>query len=346
MARYKYLIVGQGLAGTVLSFQLHQAGIAHMVVDNGHHSASTLAAAGIINPITGRRYVKSWMIDELLPVALDTYAALEELLEITLVTRSPIIRTFENQAQENLWNESTSRPGYGDYVGGGQNPYVHHTHPSYGYGVINQACQVQVGQLIISYREFLIQQGRLITQDFNPEDLQYDGPVQTVEDHTFEQVIFCEGYKAIHNPLFRDLPFQPAKGESLIIETDILLPQAMLRDTVFVAPASKQTFWSGGGYAWDKLDEKPTEDFRLQWMDKLQAIWKGELKVVSHKAGVRPSVKGRRPLIGRHSSYHRMILFNGMGTKGTSLAPYWAKHLIDHLESDTDLSQEVSLNRF
>ena len=69
------LIVGQGIAGTVLSYKLSQRNISHKVLDNNHQSAATHAAAGLINPITGRNYVKSWMIDDLLPEACLLYTS-------------------------------------------------------------------------------------------------------------------------------------------------------------------------------------------------------------------------------------------------------------------------------
>ena len=346
MADYKYLIVGQGLAGTVLSYQLYTAGIPHKVIDNGHRSAATLAAAGLINPITGRRYVKSWMIEELLPKAIETYSGLEQLLDIELLHQSDIIRTFDNLTQENLWNESTSRPGYEAYTTYAPNPYASYSKTTYGYGVIKQAYQVKVGKMILAYRDFLINRGLLISQQLKHNEIQYDAVIPSLAGHTFDAIIYNEGYKVIENPLFKDLPFQPAKGESLIIKTDHQLPKALLRDTVFIAPLSDFTFWSGGGYVWDKLNEEPTLEFLDSWIEKLESIWSGHLEVISHKAGVRPSVKGRRPLIGRHPVYPRMILFNGMGTKGTSLAPYWAQQLIAHLETGKKLSDEVDLTRF
>ena len=116
MAENHVLIIGQGLAGTVLSYRLTQRNIRHKVIDNNHKSAATLAAAGIINPITGRRYVKSWMIDELLPAARRMYNSFENLLDVVLVSEHNILRSFESIAEENRWSDSTSRPGYNEYV--------------------------------------------------------------------------------------------------------------------------------------------------------------------------------------------------------------------------------------
>ncbi|HBA65740.1 MAG TPA: FAD-dependent oxidoreductase, partial [Methylococcaceae bacterium] len=53
-----FLIVGQGLAGSLLAFELIQRNAQVMVVDDGRENASEVAA-GLINPVTGIRLVKS-----------------------------------------------------------------------------------------------------------------------------------------------------------------------------------------------------------------------------------------------------------------------------------------------
>jgi len=343
---YKYLIIGQGLAGTILSYKLTQRGIPHKVLDNHHKSAATLGAAGIINPVTGRRYVKSWMIDELLPAALSTYAELGKLLDIDLLKESPIVRTFDDQSQANHWNESTSRPGYAPYVAEAENPYAAYTQKPFAYGIIKQACQVDVALMITAYREYLLNKELLIIGGLDHQDLSYDAENYNVAGDKFDHIIFCEGYKVIDNPLFEELPFQPARGESLIVETEVELPGAMLRDKIFVAPTGKHSFWTGGGYQWEDFEAGPSAAFMEQWVDKLEQVWTADYTITDHRCGVRPSVKGRRPLIGRHSEYPKLLLFNGLGTKGTSLAPYWAEHFIDHLEQGSALSSEVDLKRF
>ena len=65
-----YLIVGQGISGTMLSWFLHKEGKSFAVIDDGNEHSASKTAAGIINPITGRRYVTTWMIDEVMPFAV------------------------------------------------------------------------------------------------------------------------------------------------------------------------------------------------------------------------------------------------------------------------------------
>ena len=80
------LIIGQGISGTLLSWFLHKEGKTFLVIDNNKVDSSSKVAAGIINPITGRRYVTTWMIDEVMPFAIDTYRSLESYLQYSYLS--------------------------------------------------------------------------------------------------------------------------------------------------------------------------------------------------------------------------------------------------------------------
>ncbi len=342
------LIIGQGLAGTIVSYELLKRQIPHKVLDNNHKTAATKAAAGIINPITGRRYVKSWMIDELLPAAKQTYAELEQLLDLKLVSQANILRALEDLPQENRWHEATSRPGYDDYVEAevdmGNYTELVTVRPS--YGEIRGALQVAVPLLIGAYRKLLTEKEMLVTKEFDYSTFSPGSEYFEIEGEVFSQLIFCDGFRSTMNPLFKDLPFQPAKGESFQVELNAQLPAKLLRDKIFIAPQSDRTFWTGGGYEWESLSTSPTSTFKDKWTEKLEELLVVDYKINQHLAGIRPSVKGRRPLIGRHQSYSNIYLFNGLGTKGTSLAPYWAKEFVELLLKGKPISTEVDLNRF
>ena len=79
------LIIGQGLAGTFLSWNLYKEGKTFLVIDDGNENSSSKVAAGIINPVTGRRYVNTWMIDELLDFVQIAYRELGEFLHANLI---------------------------------------------------------------------------------------------------------------------------------------------------------------------------------------------------------------------------------------------------------------------
>ena len=67
--------------------------------------------------------------------------------------------------------------------------------------------------------------------------------------------------------------------------------------------------------------------------------------IVGHVAGVRPSVKDRRPFLGESRVRANVYIFNGLGTKGALLAPFWAEHLAKHLLEGKPIEQEVQVER-
>ena len=139
---------------------------------------------------------------------------------------------------------------------------------------------------------------------------------------------------------------QPAKGEAFEIKIKSFDTEQILRDEIFLVPQNNGSFWSGGGYQWKFENAEPTTEFKNQWKEKLDHLLKVDYDILNHKAGIRPSVKGRRPLLGKHHQYPHLVLFNGLGTKGSSLGPYFANHLCDHLFEGEELMPEVDIYRF
>ncbi|MEL7021711.1 MAG: hypothetical protein AAGK47_08885, partial [Bacteroidota bacterium] len=60
----------------------------------------------------------------------------------------------------------------------------------------------------------------------------------------------------------------------------------------------------------------------------------------------RPTVKDRRPFLGKHPDFSRLAIFNGLGTKGASLGPYFAQQMTNHLLQQTALEPDVDITRF
>jgi len=342
------LIVGQGLAGTVLSYKLWQEEISHKVLDNKHKNAATPAAAGIINPITGRNYVKSWRIDQLLPAVIDTYASIGKHLNASYYREINILRSLHTPAQQNKWYSAVDKPGYSDYIDeqSEKTDYDDITVQAKAYGEVQKSLQVDIGRIAIDYRQFLIDNDMYLHADLDYSDIVVNTDGVVYSDQQYDLVIFCEGYRAIHNPFFDPVNFRPAKGEAFTIKIDREQPDKILRDDIFIAPIADQKYWTGGTYVWKFEDDSPTETFRSNWTEKLDSLIKIPYEIIDHKAGVRPSTKDRRPFLGISKDSDSIYMFNGMGTKGTSLVPYWAEHLIAHFRDDIPLDPEVDIRRF
>lgn len=343
------LIVGQGLAGTVLCSYLLRNNIPFRVIDNSHHAAATHAAAGLINPITGRGYVKSWRIESLLEEARNCYQYFEDLLDASFMRERVILRSLKTPQHINKWNSSTARPGYSEFLEDERQvtDYDAHIEKPIKYGIIRNAFQVDIARLINLFSEWLDDHALLTREKFDYSKLEHKQDCCIYKSVKYDLVIFCEGFQAIYNPWFSYLPFQPAKGEALEISISGLNTKQVLRDDIFIAPLKDGLYWSGGSYIWEFKDHMPTDSWKENWMEKLDALLKTGYEIKNHKAGIRPSVKGRRPLIGFHNTLNRYYIFNGLGTKGTSLAPYHARHLVEsHLSHGEAIDPEVDICRF
>ena len=289
------------------------------------------------------------MIDELIPEAQRSYSDLEKLLECPLMYNSMVLRSLKTPEQINKWTESTARDGYEDYTE--DNPdssdFDEYVNTPLKYGGIKNAWRVDIALMIKEFRQWL-EKRLLITNakfDFNKLEVGSDNIVY--DQKVYSHVIFCEGYQAIYNPFFSKLPFQPAKGEALELKIEAIDTAKFLRDDIFLVPQTNGHFWSGGSYIWKFENHLPTEAWKEEWIGKLNQMLKTDYEVVSHKAGIRPSVKGRKPMIGFHKDHPRVYMFNGLGTKGTSLGPFWARHLIlDHFINGSDIDERIDLNRF
>src|SRR4051812_15632298 len=86
-----YLIVGQGLCGTFLSYYLLKAGKKVIIVDKSNAFTASKVASGVINPVTGRRIVRTWRIEELLPFAFDAYTELGNRFGKTFIKQCSVL---------------------------------------------------------------------------------------------------------------------------------------------------------------------------------------------------------------------------------------------------------------
>ena len=62
-----FLLIGQGLAGSALGYRLKKAGKKIKLIDLPSENKSSRVAAGLYNPVTGRKMVKTWNADLLSP---------------------------------------------------------------------------------------------------------------------------------------------------------------------------------------------------------------------------------------------------------------------------------------
>lgn len=342
-----YIIVGQGLAGSLLSWFLLQEGKRVLVIDQFNPSSASRVAGGLVNPITGRKFVKTWLADDLFPFAKDTYCQLENILGEPLYKLLPVVHVFDSIKQQNDWSVRCATPEYKQYLSNETILRFDSAKVKNDLGAfeISGSYKLDTGKFLSIYRNYLKQQDSLLEEPFDYTALALSNNFVTYKGYQAKHIIFCEGVKAMQNPYFSYLPFQPAKGECLHITIDDFYTDKVLKDEVAIMPISGNEYYIGATH--DKFYDTtaPTEKGKEELVEKLSRILNSSYTITAHKAAVRPATKHRRPFIGLHPQHKQVGIFNGLGTKGVSLAPYFAKHFVNHLLRGEQLIQEVDIAR-
>ena len=342
-----YLIIGQGISGTWLSYYLQKERKSFLVIDNNFPNASSKIAAGIINPITGRRHVEVWRAEEILPFALDAYKQIGNELEITPISQKDIIDFFPNPQMRISFIQRVEEKSEYLHSYPEQNHFNHLFNYEFGCGQIKPVYTVHLETLLPAWRQYLKKKDFLLEEEFDISHLQVSVNKIEYNNITAGKIIFCDGNSCAANPYFTLLPFAPNKGELLIAEIPDLPQTHIYKKGMMLVPlVTPGQWWIGSDYAWEFTNTDPTKEFREKTEQLLKAWLKMPFKILSHLSGVRPATLERRPFVGLHPQHSTIGILNGMGTKGCSLAPFFAKQLADHLCNDKPLNPEADIKRF
>ncbi|MBX2901834.1 MAG: FAD-dependent oxidoreductase [Cyclobacteriaceae bacterium] len=342
-----YLIVGQGLAGSCLAMQLISAGKKVLVLDTPAQNRSSLIAAGLFNPITGKAMSRTWMAPEIFNWLHEFYPKAEQLLNNKFFYRVPVYRPFLSVQEQNEWMAQSADVNYRDfietiYTGA---TYGHQVHDHFGGMVIKQSGYVDVPAFLEAARYWLQQQAAFEVDAFNEAALQIDerkieyGPWQAAA------IVFCTGTAIRNSTLWRGLPVQPLKGETLTIKMTSQ-PEQIYNRGVYIVPSGPLSYKVGATYEAHNLTEEITEAARMELEQRTRELLRLPFEIVAQEWGVRPTSPDRRPMLGRHPEWKNVLIFNGLGTKGVSLAPYFATQMAQWLVGGPEIISQVNIKRF
>lgn len=342
-----FIIVGQGLAGTLLAFELMEAGFSVQLIDSPSYQKASAVAAGLINPVVFRRLTKSWLIDDLYPQLEDTYDRLAELLGQQIYFPMKIRKVF-GLGEADFWQKKAEADSLSNYL---QATPDWSAYPGLkleqGSGWVEKAGRVDLELLVGGFRQYLLNRGLLHECNFDYAKLELTNNGVRYENLQATRLIFCEGHRAAQNPFFRSIQFKHTKGEVFRLEASDYQAGFILNKAFFLMPVGGQQFRMGATYDWNNLDEMPTEQAREELCAKLEQVFTGRYRILQHEAGIRPTTHDRRPVMGMHPEHPRLGIFNGLGSKGCMLGPYFARlFAVSFRDGAAPNFPEVSLNRY
>lgn len=347
MTTADFLIVGQGVAGSVLGWTLDQLGYKVIIANAPQLPAAANVAAGIVNPLTGRKLVKTWRADELFPFLHVFYTSIEQKLGVQFFHPRSIYRPFRSVDERNSYLALTSDPGISNYINQSVDDecYTDFIHNPYGGLEVTQGGWVDLPEFLKIIKGYFLKKGQYADYQVDPRLLTIHTDSVTIDDLSVGKVIFCDGTQSRENPLFDWLPYNPVKGQILTALVERYPIKNIVNQGVFILPVREGLIKIGATYSWHDLDWQTTEDGREFLEKKVREFLKVPYQIVDQRAGIRPSTKDRRPFIGIHPVYSTIGIFGGLGTKGVSLAPYLAQQYAGFLLNNEELDAETNINR-
>jgi glycine oxidase len=341
------LIIGGGLAGSLLAWTLQKQGESIAIIDRPDSNSSSRVAAGIINPIIGRRLTPTWKASTLLPFADQFYKTLEDELKQRFYYPRKVIRLLETAEEDALWKKRKAENEVTLSRDFDQTTFADFLKPAFSGVELEDGGNLDTNTLLDSLRDHFGAKNTWRETEIKPEELQKNGDSIIWRDLKVKRVIFCEGHQAQANSLFSWLPFKPAKGELLHIHLEADIPNhVFIRGRCFLVSLSKEIYTSGATYDWNTINCIPTSAGRKELEVNLKRLISSPFTVVKHLAGIRPATPDAKPFIGKHPQHPEFVLFNGFGSKGVQQIPYFAQHLANHLIENSQLDADIDLKRF
>ena len=342
-----FLVIGQGISGTFLSYYLKKESKSFLIIDNNYSNSSSKIAAGIINPVTGRRLVTVWRVDEILPFAWRAYQEIGHDLGITAISHKTIIDFFPNPFMRESFLQKIETGDKYVHAYPEQNHFNNLFNYELGCGEIRPVYIAHLETLLPAWRQQLQKENNLLEENFEINQLKVEADKIQYKNITANKIIFCDGTSSFENPFFKRLPFAPNKGEALVARIPGLPDNHIYKKGMMIVPmAEKDFFWIGASYVWDFENADPTNAFRENAEQFLKQSLKIPFEIVEHRSGLRPATLERRPFVGFHPTYTNVGILNGMGTKGCSLAPFFAKQLTDYLLYEEPIAKDADVRRF
>ncbi|MDI5896952.1 NAD(P)/FAD-dependent oxidoreductase [Flavobacterium yafengii] len=341
-----YLIIGSGLAGISFAEVALRNDKSILVLDNNSQNSSKIAG-GLYNPVILKRFSEVWQAQEQLAIMNEFYTFLEEKLNCKVDFKSPILRKFFSVEEQNNWFAASDKIALAPFLSTQliSKKYVGIDSP-YGYGEVLQTGYVDTALLLNKYREYLKHNNLFQEEAFDYDALKIESDSIHYKNIQAKHIIFAEGFGMHANPYFNQLPLDGTKGELFIIKAPELNLDVIVNTSVFILPLGNDLFKVGATYNWKDKTDLPTEEGKTELVDRIKEIISCDFEIIEHFAGVRPTVKDRRPLVGTHQNYESIHILNGLGTRGVMLGPAMAKALFENIENQVPLNKEIDINRF
>ena len=347
-AIFDVIVLGQGLAGTSLAWSLRWRGARVLVIDRDEPVTASKIAAGLITPITGKKLTRTWRHLELWHTAQSFYERIQKETQTQFFRRIAMVRLLADRSEAALFEYRVARREYEGCplnLTPSMNPQWFAPSPGF---EMTDAGKLDVLRYLEASRKSLLNEDAFRVSEVDVSrgiELSPHGVRIPHLGVSARKLVFCQGSDLTNNPWFCEVRMRPAKGEILTLRIPGVTEQRIFHRKVWLAPIGNQIFKAGATYDWTNLDSRPTLNGRDEILRQLEEFLKIPFELVNHEAAVRPIHRNQHPLLGLHPAYPQLGYFNGLGSKGSLQAPFFAQHLAEVLMKGAVVDSQVDLNR-
>lgn len=330
MSNTHWTIVGQGLAGTCLAWELWKRQVPFSLIDR-EQGGSSRVAAGLINPVTGKNYEPSHRLAKFLPLAMEFYSAAENMLGAQLWHPLPIIRLAASEKEWKKMQAKAESDGVSKWIEDGPTPVV--GSDWWGRLVLHSGGRLDTRAFLDQSRRYFTeagcyQKGEIISTNSPSHTIWCDGAAGLIAGHY--------GHYGDH---------RCAKGEILTVEAPGWDQRSIrIGGGGWLVPTGGGHFKVGATYQWDQLDETPTQQGRETLVQLAHKLGGADFTITNHEAGIRPILRRSQPLIG--PLHGDQWMFNALGSKGSLYAPGIAAQLADWLVEGSEPESAYDFRMF
>lgn len=323
------LIIGQGIAGTLLSNELICAGKTVMLIDAADRHKASLVAAAVINPLIGKNWTIAKDAEMLIPFAVKTYKALGEKFEQNFLVEKDLLVYHQNAKEEQTFADQIKH----------RNPYLHDLnipeienleqifYADNKIGKVKPVYTVEAVSLLRQWTSYLQAENSFETEKFDMTELKISTDRIAYKGISADKIVFCEGAAGRNNPLFPDVNFTTNRGDVLLLSIPGLSTEYLYQKGIRLVPRSDGLFWCGSNYTWKYDSLLPDKNWRSETEAQLQSWLKLPFETTDHLVAERPTTAGQQTLLLQSKLHKNVYFFNGLGTRGFSAGPFLANKM-------------------
>ncbi|WP_215535529.1 NAD(P)/FAD-dependent oxidoreductase [Borreliella bavariensis] len=343
---YEFAVIGGGIAGSTVTYELLKRNKKVILFDD-EDTKATIIAGGLINPIMGRKMNIAWKESHIFEFAKNYYQEIEKTIKSNFFIEKNIFRPFTTENQKNeLVDKLENDKNIKNFILKIKDGKIYNFSNDSNGGMIIKGARINTKIYIKNIKKYLIKKKSYIKKNIDENKIKLGESFFKIEDFKFEKLIFAKGYKEKLKGFFSYLPFEPAKGEIIILECKKLNFKEVYNRHVSLIHLKDNKFYLGGTYEWNTWNTLTNEWAKLELLKKFQKITNLKCKVIDQKAHIRPSTLDREPFLGEHPKHKNIFILNGFGTRGISMAPYLSNLLVNNIEKIDKIPNHYNIKRY